>query len=177
MRAKSLVLLVIALGCGMIAAVGVSKAIMDKPPEPRPRRPLAEIFVAVKDLPHAQKISADSVKLEKWPKQSASRRCVGQPQTNWKENTPTSRFLLANRSWLASWPTLARVFPRRFRLAIACSIFRDRLATSSLETTSTFSEHFNTGGRGSVAETRTVMRNVQVFGINGVTTRDSDNSQ
>lgn len=35
---------------------------------------------------------------------------------------------------------------------------------------------FQTGGRGSVAETRTVMRNVQVFGINGVTTRDSDNA-
>ncbi len=67
MRAKSLVLLVIALGCGMIAAVGVSKAIMDKAPE-QAEEASVEIFVAVKDLPHAQKISADSVKLEKWPR-------------------------------------------------------------------------------------------------------------
>ena len=67
MRAKSLILLVIALGCGMIAAVAVSKAVMDNGPTETVEATV-EIFVAVKDLPHAEKISAETVKLDKWPK-------------------------------------------------------------------------------------------------------------
>src|SRR5690606_18845696 len=67
MRANSLILLAIALGCGMVAAVGVSKALMDQGPTTAAEATV-EIFVAAKDLPHAQKILAEDVRLEKWPK-------------------------------------------------------------------------------------------------------------
>ncbi|MEZ6138302.1 MAG: hypothetical protein R3C53_25750 [Pirellulaceae bacterium] len=53
MRAKSLILLVVALGCGMIAAVAVSKTVM-KPDSGPVAEATVEIFVAAKDLKTTQ---------------------------------------------------------------------------------------------------------------------------
>ena len=66
MRAKTLILLFVALGCGMIAAVAVSKAVMEKSPG-ESAEPTTEIFVAVKKLITTEKITPDKVRLEKWP--------------------------------------------------------------------------------------------------------------
>jgi pilus assembly protein CpaB len=65
MRSKSTILLVIALGCGMLASVGISQVVMDRSPVDAPR--LVEIFVAVQDIDASQKITAEKIKLEKWP--------------------------------------------------------------------------------------------------------------
>lgn len=67
MRGKSLVLLAIALGCGMVAAVAVSKTIMDRDAKPAGEAHV-EILVAVREIKTASQLSADKVKLEKWPK-------------------------------------------------------------------------------------------------------------
>lgn len=174
MRAKSLILLVIALGCGMIAAVGVSKAIMDKSPQDAAEASV-EIFVAVKDLPHAQKISADSVKLEKWPKSRIPEGAL--------VNLTDVEGKFTNQQIFVGEPLLARKLAdtresfstaippgyRVFDIPGSAGYIKPGDHVDILGT-------FQTGGRGSVAETRTVMRNVQVFGINGVTTRDSDTS-
>jgi pilus assembly protein CpaB len=65
MRSKSTILLLIALGCGMIASVGISQVVLDRKPSNAPR--LVEIFVAVQDIDASQKITAEKIKLEKWP--------------------------------------------------------------------------------------------------------------
>lgn len=174
MRAKSLVLLVIALGCGMIAAVGVSKAIMDKAPD-QAEEAMSEIFVAVKDLPHAQKISADSVKLERWPRS----RVPDGALVNLKEleGKYTNQQIFAgepilDRKLADSRESFSTAIPagyRVFDIPGSAGYIKPGDHVDILGT-------FNTGGRGSVAETRTVMRNVQVFGINGITERDSDSA-
>ena len=174
MRAKSLILLVIALGCGMIAAVGVSKAIMDKSPEEAAEASV-EIFVAVKDLPHAQKVSADAVKLEKWPKSRIPDGALVNLADVEGKFTNQQIFVgepILGRKLADSRESFSTAIPpgyRVFDIPGSAGYIKPGDHVDILGT-------FQTGGRGSVAETRTVMRNVQVFGINGVTTRDSDTS-
>jgi len=173
MRAKSLILLVIALGCGMVAAVGVSKAIMDKAPTETVEA-TAEIFVAVKDLPHAQKVSAESVKLEKWPRSRLPEGAL----TNLSE--VEGKF--TNQQIFAGEPILARKLAdsresfsttippgyRVFDIVGSVGYIKPGDHVDILGT-------FPASSRHGVAETRTVMRNVQVFGIDGNTKRDTDN--
>lgn len=174
MRAKSLVLLVIALGCGMIAAVGVSKAIMDKAPE-QTAEATVEIFVAVKDLPHAQKIAADSVKLEKWPRSRLPEGALinlAELEGKYTNQQIFAGEPILGRKLADSRESFSTTIPpgyRVFDIPGSAGYIKPGDHVDILGT-------FNTGGRGSVAETRTVMRNVQVFGINGITKRDSDNA-
>ncbi len=174
MRAKSLVLLVIALGCGMIAAVGVSKAIMDKAPA-EAEEAMAEIFVAVKDLPHAQKIAADCVKLEKWPRSrlpEGSLVALTELEGKFTNQQIFAGEPILSRKLADTRESFSTAIPpgyRVFDIPGSAGYIKPGDHVDILGT-------FQTGGRGSVAETRTVMRNVQVFGINGVTTRDSDSS-
>ena len=64
MRAKSALLLVVALGCGVVAAVAVSQVVLaQKSGEVQ----TVGILVVAKDLSAASKLSADAFKLEQWP--------------------------------------------------------------------------------------------------------------
>lgn len=174
MRAKSLILLVIALGCGMIAAVGVSKAIMEKAPAETVEATV-EIFVAVKDLPHAQKVSADSVKLEKWPNSRLPEGAL----TNLSdvEGKYTNQQIFAGEPILArkladSRESFSTTIPpgyRVFDIPGSAGYIKPGDHVDILGT-------FPPSGPNGVAETRTVMRNVQVFGIDGNTKRDADNN-
>lgn len=69
MRAKSLVLLMLALGCGIVASVGITQVMSNRPTEPTVVQAETEqIFVAMKDIPMGDPVSAQAVKLEEWPK-------------------------------------------------------------------------------------------------------------
>ena len=67
MRAKSILLLMVALGCGMVAAVAVSKTLMERDTSAQGEDSV-EILVALKEFKTAAQVTADKVKLEKWPK-------------------------------------------------------------------------------------------------------------
>ncbi len=68
MRPKSLILLALALGCGLIASLGINQVMS------RGNAPVVEtgetepIFVALHDIELNDPITPDKVKLEKWPK-------------------------------------------------------------------------------------------------------------
>ncbi len=173
MRAKSLILLVIALGCGMIAAVGVSKAIMDKGPTTVAPEATVEIFVAVKDLPHAQKISADSVKLEKWPSSRLPEGALTKLEE--LEGKFTNQMLFSGEPILGrkladSRESFSTAIPPGYRVFDIPGSHGYIKPGDHVDILGTF----QVGGRGGASETRTVMRNVQVFGIDGVTTRDTE---
>lgn len=57
----------VALGCGMVAAVAVSKTLMDRDATPKGEETV-EILVAIKEFKTAAQITPDKVKLEKWPR-------------------------------------------------------------------------------------------------------------
>jgi pilus assembly protein CpaB len=67
MRSKSIILLAVALGCGLIASIGISQ-LMDpsnKNADAGDRQP---VFVAMTDINASDELTAQNIKLEEWPK-------------------------------------------------------------------------------------------------------------
>ncbi len=156
----------------MIAAVGVSKTVMSPSTEPV-EEATVEIFIAVKDLPTAQKISADGVKLEKWPKNRLPEGALVKLEQ--LEGKFTNQMIFANEPILAkkisdSRESFSTNIPNGYRVFdINCNAGYIKPG-DHVDITGTF----KIGGRNAVPETRNVLRNVQVIGINGITTRDSE---
>ncbi len=72
MQAKSLILLVLALGCGMVAAIGVTQMMADSGNEGGTVTAEVEpLYVAMADLEMGKPISIEAVSLEDWPKGKA----------------------------------------------------------------------------------------------------------
>ena len=69
MRGKSLALLVLALGCGLVASIGVTQVIANRHTEvPTTSIETQSIFVALEDVSLGQPLTAQVLKLEPWPK-------------------------------------------------------------------------------------------------------------
>ena len=68
MRTKSIVLLILALGCGLVASIGISQIIeQNKNPGSAPVETEA-ILVAMKPIAGQEQLKSDNIKLEQWPK-------------------------------------------------------------------------------------------------------------
>ncbi|MCY2984371.1 MAG: Flp pilus assembly protein CpaB [Planctomycetota bacterium] len=65
MRAKSVLLIVIALGCGVVASVAVSQVVLDQ--NNRAVVQTAPVLVVAKEILAATKIPTDGFRLEQWP--------------------------------------------------------------------------------------------------------------
>ncbi|MDZ7615744.1 MAG: Flp pilus assembly protein CpaB [Patescibacteria group bacterium] len=69
MRGKSLALLVLALGCGLVASIGVTQVIAKRQvAAPSPTVETESIFVTLEDVSMGDLITAQVLKLEPWPK-------------------------------------------------------------------------------------------------------------
>jgi pilus assembly protein CpaB len=68
MRAKTMILFVIAVGCGLVASIGVSQYLENASGNTAAPVETEEIFVAVADINIGEKLDAQNVKLEKWPR-------------------------------------------------------------------------------------------------------------
>ena len=67
MRTRSIMLLALALGCGLVASIGISQ-IMDarsSSPDDGEKQP---VFVAMADIRPNEELTAQNIKLEEWPK-------------------------------------------------------------------------------------------------------------
>jgi len=68
MRSKSILLLTLALGCGLVASIGISQ-VMDRTKASAPATGETEpIFIALADIDAYKPITPQHVKLEEWPK-------------------------------------------------------------------------------------------------------------
>ncbi|HTN76042.1 MAG TPA: Flp pilus assembly protein CpaB [Pirellulaceae bacterium] len=68
MRAKSMILLLIAGVCGLVASIGISQ-VLDRNKGTAPQEvEMGELFVAITDIDIGAKLDATNVKLDKWPK-------------------------------------------------------------------------------------------------------------
>jgi pilus assembly protein CpaB len=68
MRTKSIVLLVLALGCGLVASIGISQIIEQNKATPQGSVESEAILVAMKPIAGQEQLKADNIKLEQWPK-------------------------------------------------------------------------------------------------------------
>ena len=67
MRPKSIVLLLLALGCGLVASIGITQVINRAPKEVTIREGMTPILVAMVDIPMGEPLDSAYVKLEPWP--------------------------------------------------------------------------------------------------------------
>ena len=67
MRMKSLILIFIALGCGLVASIGISQ-VMNRGGGGGGNMEMEQILVALNDIDINTKLTASNVKLEDWPK-------------------------------------------------------------------------------------------------------------
>ena len=66
MRAKSIILIVIALGCGLVASIGVSQ-VLDRKGSGQFSGATEQILVAAIDIDIGKKLDAKNTRLEEWP--------------------------------------------------------------------------------------------------------------
>jgi pilus assembly protein CpaB len=78
MRAKSVLLLVIALGCGVVASVAVSQVVLDQ--KNRGTVVSVPVLVVVKEISAATKIPQDSVRVEQWPMDRVPQGALSDPK-------------------------------------------------------------------------------------------------
>jgi pilus assembly protein CpaB len=67
MRPKSLILLMLALGCGLVASIGISQILDGRNPQ-APAQEMEPILVAVKEAKFNDALTPETVKLEEWPR-------------------------------------------------------------------------------------------------------------
>ena len=67
MRAKSMILIMIALGCGLVASIGISQH-LERGKQTGQASETEKIFVAMAAIDIGQPLTAENVKLEEWPK-------------------------------------------------------------------------------------------------------------
>ena len=99
MRPKSMVLILIALGCGLIASIGISQVVERRNDQGAGTLETAEIFVASVDVPIGDSLSAQMVRLEEWPKDKIPNGAIGtfedlegrRPKQPLFEDTPEER--------------------------------------------------------------------------------------
>jgi len=75
MRAKSVALLVLALGCGLVASVGVTQ-VMDRRNHSEESTETATVFVAVKNVAMGEPLNATMVRPESWPKDKVPKDAI-----------------------------------------------------------------------------------------------------
>ena len=69
MKAKSIILIMIALGCGLVASIGISQVMVQDGNAEAPKYETCKILVAMKLIDIAAPLDAENVKLEEWPKE------------------------------------------------------------------------------------------------------------
>ena len=67
MRPKSLVLLILALGCGLVASIGINQVLANRNTSNEPGETVP-VFVALKDIGIGDPLKAENLKIEEWPK-------------------------------------------------------------------------------------------------------------
>ena len=176
MRAKSLVLLVVALGCGMVAAVAVSKAVMDQGAG-EPAETTVEIYVAKKNVEAGWKLTAEHFALDRWPQSRLPEGALvklEQVDGMYVKQNIFAGEPIIERKISDKRDSLSTELPPGYRVFdIASGGIGYIKPGDHVDVIGTFKLE----GNGNVAESRTVMRNVKVFAINGVTTRESDGKQ
>lgn len=69
MRAKSLALLSLALGCGLVASIGITQVMAKRGAAPAAALgEMEKIYVAARDIPLNEVLSAQILRLEQWPR-------------------------------------------------------------------------------------------------------------
>jgi len=185
MRAKSVFLLMLALGCGLVASIGITQVMAKRNADPA--GPLAEmdaIFVAMQDIPMGEPLTAQMVKLEEWPKDKIPEGALGKiedvesrrTKTKIYQGSPILENLLLSKG--ASELGASGQIPKGFRVV---SVRVDNVSGGNMIRPSDRVDvlvHLTRSSTNEIAETttRTILQDVKVFAVNDVYDLDSSDS-
>ncbi len=175
MRAKSMVLIAIALGCGLVASIGISQ-VMKRPEGTAPETEMVEIYFARTNIDINEQLTADNVKLEKWPKDKVHPEAI-QNLKDIKEKYAVARIMegepILRQRLSDSLSTPGRTIPEGYRV---CS-FKVRMDTAvsylirpgdRVDIIATFRR----GRSFSRDMTGSILENVRLFAINSETKKE-----
>lgn len=180
MRPKSMILIVIALGCGLVASIGISQVMEGKNAAPAPVAPMEKIYVATADIPLGEILTPKMVKVEEWPQDKVPEGAIRKleeiegkrPLTRLFPGEPLmmAKLIDANRFFGAS-----EKIPKGFRVA-SVRVTMDSSASGLINPGDQVDVLvFLKGGRGiSLTGTRTILKNCTVFAVNDRFHRDVD---
>ncbi|HEV2972138.1 MAG TPA: Flp pilus assembly protein CpaB [Pirellulales bacterium] len=76
MRSKTVILLALALGCGLVASIGISQ-VLQRNQDAGPAEETTPIWVAMADIKSGDLLSPQNLKLEQWPKEKVPPGALG----------------------------------------------------------------------------------------------------
>lgn len=177
MRAKSLVLFVIAIGCGLAASIGVSQY-METASGPTQDVETEKILVAMTDISIGDTLDAQTVKLEEWPKDRVPEGAVTSleeiegkyPRQRMYEGEPilTAKLMDSNTS-------VTTTIKKGYR-AVAVKVSADAAGGGLIQPGDRVDVLVILRKSQEIPQTgtRTILRDVNVFGVDGATERNVD---
>ncbi len=178
MRAKSMVLILIALGCGLVASIAISQVMERGANSGNAALETVQIYVATADIDVNDQLSADNVRVEDWPKSKMPEGAIFNledvserfARVRFYEGEPILQAKLANG---IDGPAVK--IPDGFRV---CSL--------KVQMDTAVSGLVNPGDRVDIygyfrksqdipkTGTREILRNVRVFAVNSETEQETD---
>ena len=187
MRPKSLILLLLALVCGLVAAIGINQVLANRPVQDAvDTSEMEPIFVALSDIGLGDPLTPEVLKLEEWPK---SKVPVGamtkledvegrRARTKFFGGEPIIEAKLLAKGDQGSGAT--DLIPRGFRVV---SVKVEDVSGSGLilpgDRVDALVHLTDPGvaGEGNRSRTQTFLHNVKVFAVNNVYSREANGSE
>ena len=177
MRMKSLILIFIALGCGLVASIGISQ-VMDRGGSGSSME-MEQILVALADIDISSKLDDKNVRLEDWPKAKVPEGAIRRLD-DIKDRFANARFFKGEPihvSKITDSPnSTANKIPTGYR-AMPVKVDEDTVMKAiapgdKVDVMVFLKKDINQG----IIETQahTILRNVRVFAVNTNTERNSD---
>lgn len=184
MRPKSLILLALALGCGLAASIGISR-VMDANANRTVEVETTPIYVALHNINLGDPIGAEMVTLEEWPKDKAPQGCLTtledlegrRPRATIFAGTP-----ILEAQLLAQGETADPVanIPDGFRLS-TISVNAEKSAAGLLSPGDRVDVQLfmaaNARAGVPVATTRVILQNIRVFAIEQAVQRSAESDE
>lgn len=175
MRAKSFLLLIIAIGCGVVASVAVSQVVLEQKNGAEPVQSVG-ILVVAKDVSPMSKISADSFRVEQWPQEKVPVGAITDPKAiegkytkqRLYQGEPIIEAKLSTKGKDIIIPDGYRVFDLSLQEGNGSQGYLgpgDRVDIKGF---------FEKGNRFPISKSVTVMENLEVLMVDGVAYRDPD---
>jgi pilus assembly protein CpaB len=184
MRAKSMALLMLALGCGLVASIGITQVMAKRNVEQNtPAGDSVPIFVAIKDISLGEPLSSAVLKKESWPKDKVPPGALTKIEDVERRRVRQKLFagepVLENKllSKGASSQGASAVIPQGYRVV---SVQVDAVSGSGLilpgDRVDVLVYLSGNSSKQDVRETstRSVLQDIKVFAVNDVVELDKD---
>jgi pilus assembly protein CpaB len=184
MRGKSIALLMLALGCGLVASIGITQVLARRHAEPpAPAGESATIFVALTDIGLGDILSSRDLRLEQWPKDKVPASSLSRIEDVEGRRTRTKLYagepILDNKLFAkgAESQGTTALIPKGYRVV---SVKVDSVSGGSnlimpgdrVDLLVYLVRNPNRGIPETI--TRTILQDIKVFAVNNIVTPDTD---